>query len=384
MEWLTISCGASNHAPMSFEIRAARESELDALATVWYEAWQDGHAAVVPAELTRRRTRERFRDRLQAALADVRVAGPIGAPVGFSMLKDDELYQLFVSARARGSGVAAALIADAEARVAAKGIQTAWLTCAIGNDRAARFYEKCGWHRTGTVTEELDTPEGTLRMDVWRYEKRLAVDDPDGVPAASPEAILQFWFGDAAQSPAKADARTSFWFTPSAETDAECRERFRAQVEAAARGHYDSWTQTPRSALALVVLLDQFPRNIWRGTGRAFAHDAQALAVARQAVASGFMPRLAPIEQPFLTLPFQHSESLDAQRESLRLCEEIDVAAPPDWQPVLQGFVPYARQHFEIIERFGRFPHRNAVLGRASTAAEQAYLARGGETFGQG
>jgi len=361
---------------MSFEIRAARESELDALATVWYEAWQDGHAAVVPAELTRRRTRERFRERLQAALAEVRVAGPVGAPVGFSMLKDDELYQLFVSARARGSGVAAVLIADAEARLAAKGVQTAWLTCAIGNDRAARFYEKCGWHRSGTVTEELDTPEGTLRMDVWRYEKRLAVGDS--------EEILQFWFADAAQSPVKAEARTSFWFTPSAETDAECRERFRATVEAAARGHYNSWLQAPRSALALVVLLDQFPRNIWRGTARAFAHDAQALAIARQAVASGFRPKLAPIEQPFLTLPFQHSESLDAQRESLRLCEEIDIAAPPDWKPVLQSFVPYARQHFEIIERFGRFPHRNAVLGRVSTSAEETYLARGGETFGQG
>ena len=95
---------------MPFEIRDAQESELDALATVWHEAWRDGHEALVPAELTKRRTRERFRERLQAAIADVRVAGPPGAPVGFSMLKGGELYQLFVSARARGSGVAAALI----------------------------------------------------------------------------------------------------------------------------------------------------------------------------------------------------------------------------------------------------------------------------------
>ena len=154
-------------------VRDAHESELDELATVWYEAWRDGHEALVPAELTRRRTRERFRDRLHAALAEVRVAGPLGAPVGFSMLKGSELYQLFVGARARGSGVAAALIADTEARLLARGVETAWLTCAIGNDRAARFYEKCGWHRSGTVIDELATPEGTMRLEVWRYEKHL-------------------------------------------------------------------------------------------------------------------------------------------------------------------------------------------------------------------
>jgi len=201
---------------------------------------------------------------------------------------------------------------------------------------------------------------------------------------SDPEEILQFWFADAAQAPAKAEARVSLWFTASAETDAQCRERFGTAVEAAARGELDSWTQAPRPALALVVLLDQFPRNIWRGTARAFAQDTQALAVARQAVAAGFLPELAPIEQPFLTLPFQHAETLGAQRESLRLCAEILAAAPPDWRALLESFLPYAQQHCELIERFGRFPHRNAVLGRVSTADEQAYLEHGGQTFGQG
>jgi GNAT superfamily N-acetyltransferase len=158
---------------MSFTIRDAQESELDELATVWHDAWRDGHEALAPAELTKRRTRERFRDRLHAALAEVRVAGPLGAPVGFAMLKGDELYQLFVAAPARGTGVAAALIADAEARLSARGVATAFLTCAIGNDRAARFYEKCGWHRVATTVEEVTTPEGPMQVDVWRYEKRL-------------------------------------------------------------------------------------------------------------------------------------------------------------------------------------------------------------------
>ncbi len=199
-----------------------------------------------------------------------------------------------------------------------------------------------------------------------------------------PEDILQFWFGDATHSPGNAEARMSLWFGASPKVDAQIRERFSASVEAAAAGQHASWTRAQRPALALVVLLDQFPRNIWRGTARAFAHDAQALAVARQAVAAGFVHELAPIEQPFLTLPFQHSEALDAQRESVHLCREILETAPPDWRPFLEGFLPYAQQHLELIARFGRFPHRNAVLGRVSTPEEEAYLDRGGDSFGQG
>jgi ribosomal protein S18 acetylase RimI-like enzyme len=108
-----------------------------------------------------------------AALASVRVAGDAGAPVGFCMLKGDELYQLYVSAQARGSGVAAALIADAETRLGGSGVATAWLACAIGNERAARFYEKCGWRRAGTVVEHLEIPNGAFPLEVWRYEKSL-------------------------------------------------------------------------------------------------------------------------------------------------------------------------------------------------------------------
>ena len=155
------------------DVRAAEDVEIDLLTKLWYDGWHEAHAPIVPAELTRLRTLESFRDRLQAALPDVRVVGPCGEPVGFCIVKGNELYQLFVSPESRGSGVAAALIADAEARLSRNGVDTAWLSCAIGNERAARFYEKCGWHRTGTMINQLETPKGKFLLEVWRYEKSL-------------------------------------------------------------------------------------------------------------------------------------------------------------------------------------------------------------------
>jgi len=154
-------------------VRPAEAAEIDHLAKVWYDGWHDAHARILPAELTRIRTLESFRDRLRAALADVRVVGPVPTPVGFCMLKGDELYQLYVSAEARGTGVAAVLVADAEARLAADGVELGWLACAVGNDRAARFYEKCGWRRAGTIVYQPEAANGAPPLEVWRYEKRL-------------------------------------------------------------------------------------------------------------------------------------------------------------------------------------------------------------------
>jgi GNAT superfamily N-acetyltransferase len=155
------------------DVRPALPTEIDQLARLWYDAWHDSHAQIVPVKLTRLRTLENLKQRLEAAFSDLRVVGPVGAPVGLCVLKGDELYQLFVSAQSRGTGVAAALIGDAEARLSARGVETAWLTCAIGNDRAARFYEKCGWRRAGVVVSQLETPDGNFPLEVWRYEKPL-------------------------------------------------------------------------------------------------------------------------------------------------------------------------------------------------------------------
>ena len=155
------------------EVRNAEEAELDRLARLWYDGWRDAHEEILPAELARHRTLESFRDRLEAALPSVRVVGAPGEPIGFHMVKDDELYQLYVSAAARGSGAAAALIANAESHLSNAGVETAWLACAIGNERAARFYEKHGWSRAGTMINHLETPAGEFLLEVWRYEKHL-------------------------------------------------------------------------------------------------------------------------------------------------------------------------------------------------------------------
>jgi GNAT superfamily N-acetyltransferase len=154
-------------------VRNAEVPDLDQLAQLWHEGWQEAHAPILPPELARFRTLPSFRSRLETSLADVRVMGPLGGAVGFSLLKGDELNQLYVAAVARGSGVAVALLNDAEQLLAARGVDTAWLACAIGNDRAARFYEKNAWRRVGTASIQVPAANGTLPLDVWRYEKTL-------------------------------------------------------------------------------------------------------------------------------------------------------------------------------------------------------------------
>jgi ribosomal protein S18 acetylase RimI-like enzyme len=160
----------------AMNVRAVEAQDIDHLARLWHQGWNDAHATLAPEGLVRARTLERFRERLVEARDDTRVIGPPGAPLGLCMIKDDELYQLYVAREARGSGIAAALIADGEARLAARGFAVAWLACAIGNDRAARFYEKCGWMLAREVMSRLETPSGVFEIAIWRYEKAVRSD----------------------------------------------------------------------------------------------------------------------------------------------------------------------------------------------------------------
>jgi len=155
------------------KVRQAAPSEIEVLARLWYDGWQDAHAAILPEALARVRTLQSFANRLRSAWGDVWTVGEVGAPAGFYILRDAELYQFFVAAQARGQGVAQALMADAEQRARGAGVEMLWLACAIGNERAARFYEKCGWQRAGLMISRLDTVEGPFDLEVWRYEKCL-------------------------------------------------------------------------------------------------------------------------------------------------------------------------------------------------------------------
>lgn len=183
----------------------------------------------------------------------------------------------------------------------------------------------------------------------------------------APEDVLDFWFaGDGTRYRAA-------WFRKDAAFDAECA-RFADALHAARHGGLDHWADTARGMLALIVLLDQFSRNLHRGSPDSYAADAMARARARDAVARGFHRVLHPVERSFIYLPFEHSEDLADQDESVRLFEALRLALG-------DSTVEHAYRHRDLIRRFGRFPHRNAVLGRESTAEELRYLAGPGAGF---
>ena len=200
------------------------------------------------------------------------------------------------------------------------------------------------------------------------------------------ESILTFWFG-----PQTAEGRRQYdaqyrkaWFVKDAEFDQEIRQTFLQDCEQAAAGEYDDWLKESadcnHGSVALLLLLDQFPRNLFRGEPRSFATDPQALALAQRLVDSGQDRGLPPAYRFFVYVPFEHSENMAHQNRCVALMQNL-VDTVPNLDGGLKGGLDYATKHRAAIERFGRFPHRNDILGRASTPAEIEFLKQPGSRF---
>lgn len=186
------------------------------------------------------------------------------------------------------------------------------------------------------------------------------------------DALLTFWF---------ADEQASRWFAKSATFDEQIRTRFGAEVQAAAEGRLDVWADTPRGWLALLLMLDQFPRNLYRDDPRAWAQDVSAQRLALSGIAEGFDRQLPPLQRGFAYMPLEHAENEGLQQRSVALFEALYAEVTPAERLRFRSSLNYARRHCEVIARFGRFPHRNAVLDRPSTEEELHYLAQPGAGF---
>lgn len=186
--------------------------------------------------------------------------------------------------------------------------------------------------------------------------------------------VLKFWFGDG-----KTIMKT--WFVKDEAFDKQIRDKFGVALDNFNMVDYESWKASDEGHLALVILLDQFPRNAFRGTPKSFSFDSDALETAKEALDKGLHDTLPPHQAMFLLLPFEHSEDITDQRESVRLFEDLHPRFAAMDKKAADETLDYAKRHMQIIERFGRFPHRNAILGRTSTFEELEFLKTPGSGF---
>lgn len=197
----------------------------------------------------------------------------------------------------------------------------------------------------------------------------------------TPLAVLDFWFGPHTGDSAVAQSQKKLWWSKDAAVDADIRARFSTLVEAAAAGRHHDWAREPRGRLALILLFDQFPRNMYRDTPRAFAHDGLARELALAGIADASDRALRAIERVFFYLPLEHAESAALQDRCVALFTALAAGVPAADQGTFKGYVEYAIRHRDVIHRFGRFPHRNRILGRASTPEETGFLTQPGSSF---
>jgi uncharacterized protein (DUF924 family) len=196
------------------------------------------------------------------------------------------------------------------------------------------------------------------------------------------EQVLEFWFGACGADGSLDPVKRPMWFSEGGKHDAEIRKRFRKLHRRAAQGELEQeWRATPQGTIALIVVLDQFSRHIHRGTAAAFAQDLAAQRLASAGVDQGVDRQLLPIQRAFFYLPFEHAEDLKLQRVGARLLERLSTEVAAGWRKDYISFADYSGHHRDIIERFGRFPHRNRILGRVSTPEEIEFLKEPGSSF---
>lgn len=193
--------------------------------------------------------------------------------------------------------------------------------------------------------------------------------------------IHAFWFGSHADDAVTAQEQAKLWWRKNADTDERIRQRFSPWADKAANHELDAWLATPTGRLALILLTDQFPRNMYRNTPRAFAFDRLALAWSKEGIGRGDHQLLRPIERVFLYLPLEHSEAQEDQELAVTLFQQLVDSVEIAHKPVFAGFLDFAERHRAIIARFGRFPHRNQILGRESTLGELSFLKEKGSSF---
>ncbi len=197
----------------------------------------------------------------------------------------------------------------------------------------------------------------------------------------TPQTIHEFWFGTDPDDQSVAAGKSSLWWSKNSEVDTEIARRFADLIDLAAAGGLSDWEASPQGLLALILLTDQFPRNAYRQTARSFVYDAHARRWCHQAIRRGIPAQLRPVERVFLLLPLEHAENLEDQERCVTEMRAMAAAVPANFAATASGYVDYAIRHRDIIARFGRFPHRNAILGRRSTPEEIAFLQEPGSSF---
>lgn len=195
------------------------------------------------------------------------------------------------------------------------------------------------------------------------------------------ESVIDFWFGEAGADSVVAKRQTSLWFKKQDSTDALIKERFEQTLLRAATGELNYWCETAIGRLALIIVLDQFPRNIYRDSPKAFAYDELARVQCQAGIERHEDATLAAIQRVFFYLPLEHAEDRALQARSVALFRELAADVTEIDKPIFSGFADYAQRHRVIVDQFGRFPHRNAVLGRESTAQELEFLTQPGSSF---